>query len=639
MCGIAGVIGRDRDRVADATRRMTAAQAHRGPDGDGLEVHPFGDGWVGLGHRRLAFLDLSPLGLQPMAHPPTGGRVVFNGEVYNFARLRAELERDGERFRSGSDTEVLLAGLARHGPRYVKRLEGMYAFAHFDPRGPALLLGRDPAGIKPLYLAAGDGHLVFASEVRAVLASGLVPRAVSRAGVAGLLAYGAVPQPLTLFDRVRMFPAGATAAVRPGGPGGWQADPPRVWWAPPPPEPAPPPGEVVAHTRELLAAAVRDHLISDVPVGVFLSAGLDSTAVAGLAAGAPGVRAFTVTVGDQPDFDELVPAAASAKRFGLPHTPIHLPGSAAEAAAADWLAAADQPSMDGLNTFVISRAVRQAGVKAALSGLGADELFGGYPSFREVPRLRRLRQAVGWLPAAARRGVAGAVAVRRPAARDKLADLLAGPANAACLTLGRRRLMTDRQLAALGLDRAALGLTADWLPTEAADLLPPADADPGWAVSVTESRFYQTNVLLRDSDAAAMASALEMRVPFLDQRLLDWLHRLPGAVRFPSGRPPKWLLREAAADLLDPALLARPKTGFTLPIRRWMAGPLRGLCDAGLAALKQSELVAAAGVDAVWDGFSADPEGPGWSRALTLVALGDYLRRHATGHLEQTDHA
>ena len=322
-------------------------------------------------------------------------------------------------------------------------------------------------------------------------------------------------------------------------------------------------------------------------------------------------------------------AARTAKRFGLPHTPIRLPAEAAEQAALDWLAAADQPSMDGLNTFVIARAVRAHGIKVALSGLGSDELFGGYPSFREVPRLRRLARAAGRLPGAARRAVAAVLtAGRGEGARAKLSDMLAGPGDVASLALQRRRLLADDQLAALGLEARSLGLTADWLPPEAAATLPDGD-DVGWAVSVIESRFYQTNVLLRDSDANGMAHGLEIRVPFLDQRLLDWGHRLPGPVRFPKDRPPKTLLREAVPDLLDAELLGRPKTGFTLPLPRWMAGPLRPMCEDRLAVVKESGLVRPAGADAVWRSFTSRPDGPAWSRALTLVALGDYLKRHA----------
>jgi asparagine synthase (glutamine-hydrolysing) len=630
MCGIAGIIGRDRERVRDATSRMTAALVHRGPDDHGIEVLPFGSSWVGLGQRRLAIQDLSPLGRNPMRHDPSDCWITYNGEVYNFPKLRADLERDGERFKSGSDTEVVLTGIARHGPSFIKRLEGMYAFALFDPRGqnPRLTIVRDPAGIKPLFVAEAEGCFLFASEVRAILACGFVPRRISRAAVAGLLAYGSVPQPLSLFDAIRMNPPGSWQTIRATA-SGWTADTPNVWWNPP--EPEQPQGDVVAETRRHLEQAVRDHLISDVPVGVFLSAGLDSSIVAGFAAKcSPAIRTFTVGFADQPDFDEIGIASVTARRFGLPHTPIRIPATDAEAAAAEWFAKADQPSMDGLNTFVISKAIRAEGIKVALCGLGADELFGGYPSFRDVPKVRSLARKIGWLPSPVRRTVAYMLTVTKPAVvRQKLSDMLGGDSTAGRLALQRRRVMSDQQFAEFGLSSTDCGLTSDWLPPEAAAWIPDDNADPGWAVSVVESRFYQTNVLLRDSDANGMAHALEIRVPFLDQRLLNFAHRLPGSVRFPPDKPQKALLREAAADILHEDLLKRPKTGFALPLRRWMTGPLRSTCEAGLKTLNESGLVRPGGVDAIWNAFLADPESQVWSRALTLVALGDYLRRHA----------
>ena len=444
----------------------------------------------------------------------------------------------------------------------------------------------------------------------------------------GLLAFGSVPQPLSIVEGVRMQEPGSWRTVRATS-GGIVADPARVWWTPPVVDRAFDARDVVPRPRRMLDEAVRDHLIADVPVGVFLSAGLDSATLAALAARhSKDVRTFTVAVSDQPDFDELTVAAETAKRLGLSHTPIPLPSGDAEAAAAEWLAAADQPSLDGLNTFVISKAVRAHGMKVALSGLGADELFGGYPSFREVGKLKSARAAVGWLPAGARRAVARGVALRKSSeVREKLADMMGGPGDVATMALRRRRVLNDRQMAETGLTPEACGLTAEWLPPEAT--LPPPGADDGGAISLVESLFYQTNVLLRDSDANGMANALELRVPFLDQRLLDYVHTIPGSVRFPADKPPKYLLREAVGDLLYADLLARPKTGFQLPLRRWMAGPLRPTCEAALATVREANLVEPECVNRIWEQFRADPESGVWSRVLTLVALGDWVGRHA----------
>lgn len=629
MCGIACHIGRDRDRVRETVTRMNDALAHRGPDADGVEVHPFGSWWIGLAQRRLAIIDLSPQGRQPMAHAASGSRIVFNGEIYNYLRLRAELERDGERFASHSDTETILAGVARLGPSFVKRLQGMYAFAHYDPRRPSLTIARDPAGIKPLFVAEAHGELFFASEVRAIVGTGRVPRTISKAAVAGMLAYGSVPQPLSIFDHIRMMPPGAWQTIVPTADGPSRQSP-TVWWTPPKPEKPGDEREVIDQTRQHLEDAVRDHLIADVPVGVFLSAGLDSSIIAGLAAKVnPNVQTFTVGFGDQPDMDEIDIAAETAKRFGVPHVPIRIPAQDAEASAAAWFAAADQPSMDGLNTYVISEAVRRQGIKVALCGLGGDELFGGYSTFRDVPKTMTFAKAIRWLPRSVRVGLARLATLHKPEVfREKFQEMLGGPATVARFTLLRRRFHNSKQLKLLGLTPKGWGVTDEWLPPDA--IVPSDDADPIWTISAIEAGRYMTDVLLRDSDANGLAHALEIRVPFLDQRLMDFAHRLPGETRLPPHKPGKWLLREAARDVLHDDLLNRPKTGFTLPLNRWMTGPLKSYCEYGLNALKQSGLVNPSGVDTIWQSFLSDPESAIWTRALALVTLGDYIRRQST---------
>jgi asparagine synthase (glutamine-hydrolysing) len=327
---------------------------------------------------------------------------------------------------------------------------------------------------------------------------------------------------------------------------------------------------------------------------------------------------------------EREPAAETARAFGLAHTDLDITGAQAEAAVERWLASMDQPSLDGLNVWLISRAVRAEGIVVALSGQGGDELFGGYPSFREVPRLRRAVRRAAAVPAPLRSMFARAAAAvaRRPApVRDKLADMFRTSGGLVDLALQRRRTMSDRQLAALGVRPGHAGLAAGFIPPAARALLSEDPADPVWTVSVAEALQYQGNTLLRDGDANGMAHGLEIRVPLLDQRLADLAFSVPGGVRLPDGAPGKHLLRAAFPDLLRPDLLTRPKRGFTLPIRRWMAGPLRDLCEAAVSAVKERSGLDARGVDAVWAQFVAAPESQTWSRAWTLVVLGDYLRR------------
>lgn len=631
MCGIAGSIHSDPNALRAATARMGAAMRHRGPDDAGAAVVPFGPAFVGLAHRRLSILDLSSAGRQPMVHEPTGCQIVFNGEIYNYRSLRGQLERDGEVFRSETDTEVLLAGLARHGGSFLERLDGMFAFGFFDPRKPGLLLARDPLGIKPLYVAntseggSANGGFAFASEVRALLASGLVSKALDRRGLAGYLAYGAVQHPFTLFQAISSLPPGTFQQISASA-GGWTASEPQPFWRFPPATTGASQGEAIESVRAAVDAAVCDHLVADVPVGVFLSAGLDSTIVAGLAAKySPRIQAFTVGFSDQPDLSEMPLAADTAARFGLRHVPINLPAGEAEAAVVHWLAAADQPSIDGLNTFVISQAVRRHEIKVALSGLGADELFGGYPSFRDVPRLTRVRRRLRWCPTTVRRGAAAVITARKPrAVGRKLSDMMNGGGCLADVYFRRRRLLSDCEMNDLGISSEALGLSADYQQPSATQGLDESDAVR--AISELESRFYQGNMLLRDCDVMGMAHGLEIRVPFLDRRLLDAVHSLPGAVRLPPRAPGKHLLRSAQGDLLRPEVTNRPKTGFTLPLARWMLGPLRSRCELSLRACSELANLPEAAICRVWDEFVLEPAGPQWTRALALVALGDYLR-------------
>jgi asparagine synthase (glutamine-hydrolysing) len=605
---------------------MVAAQIHRGPDDSGEEVVPFGSGFLGLGHRRLSIIDLSPAGHQPMVHPQTGDQIVFNGEIYNFQRLRRELLDAGETFVGHSDTEVLLHGLSRWGAEYIKRLHGMFAFAFHNAREQTVLLARDSIGIKPLYLAVTPQAILFASEVRAIIASGLVEPHLDLRGVAGLLAYGAVQRPCTIFKGIRSFPPGSYQVFAAGG------DPARQgmvrFWDYPSPHGDLTEERVLPELGRTLEDSVRDHLVSDVPVGVFLSSGLDSTIVAGLAARhTPRLKSFTVAFADQPDLSEGALAGETAGLFGLDHTEIQITGRDAEQAAIAWLRSLDQPSMDGLNIYIISKAVHARGITVALSGQGGDELFGGYPSFQDVPLLRRIMRWTSWLPGPVRQALAATATVgRSEAVRRKFADIIRTDGSVLALCLQRRRVMSDQQLAFLGIDAQSLGLSGSFLPPEAITGLNLDGSDVVAAVSQIESLFYQGNTLLRDGDTNSMAHGLEIRVPMLDQRMLDLVCAVPGQVRLPSGSPGKYLLRRAFAPLLRPALTAGSKRGFTLPIRRWMIGPMRDLCQQALLAVKAIGCLRPEGVDAIWDSFLRDPESPIWSRAFTLCVLGFYCQ-------------
>ncbi len=634
MCGIAGVVSWSGDHAGEARRALGAmigAQVHRGPDDEGMEFMDAGGRTVGLGQRRLAIIDLSPMGHQPMHHEGSGDWITYNGELYNFKALRRELENDGARFRGQSDTEVMLEALVRWGPEAMRRFEGMYAILWYRAARRSLVVARDHVGIKPLYVARTPTAMLLASEVRAILATGMVERRINRRALGGVLAYGAVQEPDTFIRGVWSFPAGSWQEISLGALPDKDPAAPVRFWRPPMQDRNISEGAAIERLRETLDASVRDHLISDVPVGVFLSSGLDSSLVAGLGARyMNNLRTYTVGFADNPDMSESPVAARTAEAYGLPHVDVQITANQALGQAHRWLDSLDQPSMDGLNTYIVSGAVKAAGITVALSGLGGDEVFCGYPTFQDVPRLMRVMRPARLVPRPVRVLVAQGVAVGRGEVfRHKLAEMAGGAGDLTGLYFQRRRTMSARQLEALGITAPALGMTEHFQPPEAVTGLREElnGLDPAGAVSLLETRYYTGNMLLRDSDTNGMAHSLEIRVPLFDRRVLDGFMSLPARLRMPAGRADKHLLRAAFPELLRPELLSLKKRGFSLPIRRWMAGPLRELCESALKALSGTGMLREDGVQQVWRSFLSAPESPIWSRAFTLVVLGVYVER------------
>jgi asparagine synthase (glutamine-hydrolysing) len=639
MCGIAGAIGVLDDRVALGVRRMSDAQLHRGPDSSGIWRSRPADNGVGaiLAHRRLAIIDLSDDGSQPMTDPETGNVIVFNGEIYNFPSLRQELERDGAHFRSRSDTEVILKAYARWGPDAISRLRGMFAFALWDATRRSLLFARDRLGIKPLYLCSvaqpgGRRTLLFASEIRALLASGLVEREIDPVGLASYVWHGFVIGPSTIVRGVELLPSATRAvAVEDGVLPTHQ----RYWQLPGPTSP-PRPREELA---EQLSAAVKMHLISDVPLGIFLSGGIDSSAVAALAvrSGNTCVRTFNVGF-DEASFDESRHARAVAHALGTEHQELRLTKETFQGALPEALGSLDQPSFDGINTYFVSRAVREAGLTVALAGTGGDELFGGYATFRDIPWVAGWSRRFSAVPPELLRRVAnslnGAAAFRTgmPAQTrwGKLGDALAARGGLLETYQVSEALFSSdfaRQLLSVHVN----GALRMGLPRAVADELRLLIADRNTlpAISTLEMWCPLTERLLRDTDAASMASSLEVRVPLLDHEVVEATLALDDAERFePVGK--KRVLREIALDGLDPALFDRPKSGFVLPIERWARDVLREEVSAAFADRGFCE---AAGLDAgavgrLWNGFLRRAPGLYWSRIWAIYVLGWWCRQY-----------
>jgi asparagine synthase (glutamine-hydrolysing) len=575
-------------------------------------------GRVILGNRRLAIIDLSPAGHQPMTDPSGAIALTYNGMIYNYRDLREELAASGYPFRGHSDTEVILALYSRDGVDLCRRLRGMFAFALWDARSQTLLLARDRLGIKPLYYANASGRWVFASEIQALRASTLVPARPNPLALAGFLRLGSVPGPMSAYEGVQELPPATTLTIDGGG----RTVLRRYWDIPAPSSSERSVDGAVVELRARLGESVGRHLISDVPFGVFLSGGLDSGAIIAMMreAGHEQIRTFSITFPGR-ELDEGGEAARVAARYGTDHTPYEVHGVDVARDLDAVIAAMDQPTIDGLNTYYVSRVARASGTIVALSGVGGDELFCGYPSFRQAPRL------LAWQHVAARLGpvrpaLAAALAAVSSPRSAKLREGLMEAATIRTAYLAVRGLFSRAELANL-LAPGPLRDAAQDLDAAAAlgAFAPSLPEDPVAATGALELRGYMHNQLLRDTDVMSMAHGLEVRVPFLDHPLVEFAAELPDSLRA-NGHPAKWLLRQAMGDKLPPDV-GRTKRGFTFPMAEWLRGPLRPRVEEALrgsAGIIRPE--AAAVLRASVEGGRAH-----WSRLWALVVLALWLRR------------
>jgi asparagine synthase (glutamine-hydrolysing) len=573
MCAIAGAFSfAPGSPTIDAAviSRLGELMARRGPDGAGLWASR--DGRVVLGHRRLAVIDIGPGGAQPMTHANGRWTIVFNGEIYNYRELRAELVRAGCRFSTGSDTEVLIHAVARWGEAALTKLRGMFAFALWDGYENELWLARDPYGIKPLYVAQTGQTLWFASQARALAAAAPVDTRREAAALTGFYLWGHVPEPFSWWTGITMFPAGHVQRV----PFGRTPSPPRPYLAVQESFAAQPASPLAAgELRALLLDSVHHHLVADVPVGVFLSAGIDSTVIAALAA-EHGAKLKTITLAFDDyrgtDDDEAPLAEETARALGTDHATVRMTREEFLSVIDDFIRAMDQPTIDGLNTYLVSRAAAAQGLKVALSGVGGDELFGGYPSFAQIPKLLRWGRRIPVFEGVSRMldRAAGLVA---SSLHPKAAGLLTHSRDIANAYLLRRALHLRGELDALldagwlhqGLERLATvaALTESIAPLRASKVTVHAQ------VAALEACRYMRDQLLRDTDWASMAHGLEVRLPYVDAALLQ---RLGPAIA--SAVPPTKRDLLACAPARPHALAARRKTGFTTPVATWIAQEL-----------------------------------------------------------------
>lgn len=641
MCGISGLVRAGGLLPSDegAVRRMTDAMRHRGPDSAGHLT----EGNVALGIRRLRIIDLAT-GDQPIHNEDRKVSVILNGEIYNYRDLTRELQGLGHRFATKSDTEVIVHGYEQWGEGCIERLRGMFAFAVFDRRpggATRLLLARDRMGIKPLYYYRDGGLLLFASEVRALLATSLISRRVSVDGLHSYLAFGSVQEPLSLIEGVFSVPPAYQAAIdlktgslalrrywdfpRPQAVNGGHVSPDEE-------------KEVVDGLRPLLKEAVALRMIADVPLGAFLSGGIDSGAVVATMAkeATSPVKAFTIGFGESA-FNEGPLAQKAARHFGVEHTTILLTPDQVLAELPVALDALDQPSIDGANTYYVSRAARQAGMTVALSGLGGDELFAGYSTFRNVPRMLALQSAVGWVPSPVRAGAAAvwsrANVASSATARGKEAALLAGDIPSGHPYFLSRVLFTpsqSRALMSLAAREAASAATNPWEQRVGETLVRAAEYDPINAISYLECNHYMVSTLLRDTDQMSMAHSLEVRVPLIDHKLVEYMMRVPGRYKLTStDKTPKRLLVGAMSGALPAEVVNRKKTTFTLPWELWLRGQLRSEVETTLVTLpsKSRRYLEQGKARETWRAFLSGRTS--WSRPWSLYVLCRWLERNA----------
>lgn len=619
MCGIAGIVGlTSGEETQKVLYSMNHSIAHRGPDDSGIFVE---DG-VGFGQRRLAIIDVSAAGHQPMTSVDGRLVLIFNGEIYNYRELKAELS--DYPFQTGTDTEVILAAYNRWGKECVHRFNGMFAFAIWDRQEKEVLIFRDRLGIKPLYFYQHKDSFIFSSEIRAVLASGLVPRKLNKAALWDYLRYQTVHAPETMVAGVEMLLPGHFIQVKE------MEVKVEKYWAIEENYSKVAEGksynEIKQDVHDLLLKAVERRLVADVPFGAFLSGGIDSSAIVALMCqvSSQTVKTFSVTF-EEEEFSEAKYAALVAKKYHTTHTEIRLKPEDFLNLIPSALKAMDHPSGDGPNTFVVSKVTKEAGITMALSGLGGDELFAGYDVFKRLSRLSRYNW-VTTLP----RGM-----------RKMVGDLIITSSSSVAATkIGQMLGMPDWQLPQI------YPITRQVLPDEVIQPLVQSNTDRSnrvqrivsqsqrqagslpylSQVAVAEITTYMQNTLLRDTDQMSMAHALEVRVPFLDHKLVEYVTGISDKMKYPYS--PKKLLTDAMAHLIPEEVVNRPKMGFIFPWQKWLKKELYEFVDQKMKDLGKRGIFVEAEVNHLWKRFLAGDPLVSWSRIWYLVVLENWMEEN-----------
>ncbi|MCD6017744.1 MAG: asparagine synthase, glutamine-hydrolyzing [Bacteroidetes bacterium] len=624
MCGITGIVGKQINNSAyhSAIKKMNDAIAHRGPDSEGT----WNDEHCYLGHRRLSIIDLSEAGNQPFLSQDGRYILIYNGELYNYKDIRLELQRaeHGTKqipyiFRTDTDTEVVLAAYLRWGKDCVKRFNGMFAFSIWDTADQKLVLARDRMGIKPVYYQFKDNVLLFASEIRALLYSGLIEKKISLKSVAEFIQYATVHAPNTILQDVFMLMPGHILEYQ-----NRTINIQKYWnindFAKSKQDLSY--KETCTQINELLTASVERRLVADVPFGAFLSGGIDSSAIVGLMSkvSSEKVRTFNVSF-DESEFSEAKYAKQISEKFNTEHHEIKLTPDDFLKQLPEALAAIDHPSGDGPNSYIVSKATKQAGITMALSGLGGDELFAGYDIFKRYYELEKK----GWLNIIPAKGLAGKLlaAKKNSVQGDKTAEILnldtingfhAYPINRKLFNQKDYRSLLKEQFN----DSNFIKNVIQKIETDKQHVLS--------RVSLFEIQTYMQNILLRDADQMSMAVALEVRVPFLDYKLVEFVLGVKDEYKYPHS--PKKLLTDALGELLPDNIVNRPKMGFTLPWKDWLKGELKDFCEENIVQFSKRSFVNRDSVLLIWNRFLNNDPKITWSRVWHLVILNNWINTH-----------
>ncbi len=602
MCGISGIITEmwDDNKMRETLTLMNAAMHHRGSDDEGIFIKNN----VALGHKRLSIIDLSKAGHQPMLSHDNALAVVFNGEIYNYRKLKNELK--DYPFKTNTDTEVIIAAYLKWGIKFIHHLDGMFAIALYDSTINTTYIIRDRLGVKPIYYWHQNGYFLFASEIRSLLASNIIPRKLNKDQLANFLTYQTTIDENTLIENIKMVPAGTYITLTLGN-----AIFEKYWQPNTNINNNISKAEAITHTRELLFSAIEKRMESDVKMGAFLSGGIDSSAVVGIMHHlGKTIHTYNVNFNEK-EYSEAHYAQLIANKFNTNHTEINLKANDFIKILPNALKAMDYPSGDGVNTFVVSEAVKKAGITVSLSGVGSDEWFGGYPVFMRMQNENL--KLINLFPLTLRNALLKGK-IKSFDSNTKKYELLNSKVNAQQIYFSSRKLFTQYQVDTLLSN--SLKLNLEYLPNDSNFS----------SISVAEWHNYLLPILLRDADQMGMANSLEIREPFLDYTLIEYLLSLPNSIK--QGKQPKQLLVSALSDILPMEVVNRPKMGFVLPWQKWLKSELKLLSTEGINNLKNYTVFKPETIDDLQKKYFEEQQNISWNQVWLLAVLGNWLKEN-----------